>query len=99
MRLSLKILPSRYGKNEYNLHAWLKLCRNLGVSKGRSINECKKYLTGIFNNIVDFVQAMGSGDKVHAPFESARALRDNIHRTSKLFRFMFTEDNPLLEEL
>ncbi|KAK5127210.1 hypothetical protein LTR85_008572 [Meristemomyces frigidus] len=56
------------------------------------------HLKGVFINIVDFVQAIVTKKQVQT-FASAKALRNYIHVSGKIFRLRIATKDPLLKEL
>ncbi|KAH7909591.1 hypothetical protein BJ138DRAFT_1010527, partial [Hygrophoropsis aurantiaca] len=74
-----------YGTDEHSLSAWRDLCEVIGVSPiPDGLAACRKAVRGSHVNIVDLVDAKGTGDAV-TRFGSTRELSEYTKLTGKFF--------------
>ncbi|OQO06267.1 hypothetical protein B0A48_08855 [Cryoendolithus antarcticus] len=84
----------RYGGDNNSLPAWQKLCEDVEVAIGSSIDDCKAILKLVYVYINQFVDAVGSSGKIEK-FPTFEPLRVRIKRLP--FPLEKAKDNLFLQ--
>ncbi|SMY19617.1 unnamed protein product [Zymoseptoria tritici ST99CH_1A5] len=93
----INVFTTHYGTEDNILENWQKLCKDVGVTVGSSLTQCKKALKTAHINIVDFVAAKQAGAVIprHA---SANKLREYTKNTGgKVFPLKKAKASPFLK--